>query len=180
MNNNEKIKTNPWTLDEKQLLKELALDIANKFWIEKQKAESLIKKETLVWIDSLKDELKEEKNLANKDVEKLFFTLKWALEVIEQSSKIEIKTLKDDIEKHLNIEEFERNIESYLPNTLIQKAKNPENIHEHILGFALWTTNSIYSTVEALYKIWKWIIATPLHLYLIVTGKAKTNSFDNI
>ena len=42
---------NPWAFDKKKLLDELANDIANKFWIDKQKAEKLIKSETLSYID---------------------------------------------------------------------------------------------------------------------------------
>ncbi len=176
--------SNPWNIDKKQLLNELALDIANKFWIDKEKTEKLIKSETLVSLDSLKNELKQEENnkdyLNNNELEKLFFTLKWALDIIENSSKIEIKTLKEDVEKTINIEEFKNNIEDYLPATLIKKAKNPTNPHEHVLWIALWSANSIIATIDILYKIWKGIVQTPYHLYLIVTWKAKTDSFKNI
>ncbi len=176
----EKKEINSNDLNQKKLLEELAKDIASKFWIEKQKAESLVKKETLSWIDSLKAELNEQENLDSKEVEKLFFTLRWALELIENSSKIEIKSLKEDVEKQVNIEEFKTKVEEYLPAELVEKAKNPKTAHEHILGFSLWTANSIYTTVEALYKIWKWIIQTPFHLYMIINWKAKTDSFKNI
>ena len=180
----EKNINNPWNIDKKQLLNELALDIANKFWIDKEKTEKLIKSETLASLDSLKNELKQdihnENNLDNKEIEKLFFTLKWALEIIENSSKIEIKTLKEDVERTINIEDFKNHIEDYLPAKLIEKAKNPNNIHEHILWVALWSANSIIATIDILYKIWKGIIQTPYHLYLIVIWKAKTESFKNI
>ena len=182
--NIEKNNKNPWAFDEKKLLNELANDIAREFWIDKEKAEKLIKSETLVSLDSLKNELKQEKhnenNLNNKDLEKLFFTLKWALDVIEKSSKIEIKILKEDVEKSINIEEFKNHIEDYLPAKLIDKAKNPSNPHEHILWLALGTTNSLIATADILYKIWKGILQTPYHLYMIITWKAKTDSFKNI
>jgi hypothetical protein len=113
-------------------------------------------------------------------LQELFFTIKWALEVIENSSKIEIKTLKDDIEKEINIHEFTKEIEKYLPKELLKKAKDPQNIHEHILGFALWTANSIFATADILYQIWKWILQTPYHLYMIITGKWEVESFKNI
>ena len=184
MNHIERNNLTPWAFDKKKLLDELAIDIANKFWIDKEKAEQLIKSETLVSLDSLKNELnkdiQEEEKLNNEDIEKLFFTLRWALEVIENSSKIEIKVLKDDIEKTINIEEFKKNLEDYLPPKLLEKAKNPTNPHEHILGFALGTTNSIITTTDILYKIWKWILQSPYHLYMIITWKAETDSFKNI
>jgi hypothetical protein len=180
----EKNNINPWAFDKKKLLNELANDIANKFWIDKTKAEKLIKSETLASLDSLKVELNkeidDEKQLNNKELEKLFFTLKWALDVIENSSKIEIKILKEDVEKTVNIEEFKNHIEDYLPAKLINKAKNPSNPHEHVLWLALWTANSIIATADILYKIWKWILLTPYHIYLIISWKWENNSFKNI
>jgi len=178
--NIEKNDINTKKLNKKELLEQLAIDISSKFWIDNKKAESLVKKETLEWIDSLKAELTEQQDLSEKEIENLFLTLKWALEIIEKSSKIEIKSLKEDIEKSINIDDFSNNIEAYLPPTLVIKAKNPTNPHEHLLGFALWTTNSIYTTVDILLKIWKGIIQTPYHLYMIISWKAETDSFRNI
>ncbi|MFK7779769.1 MAG: hypothetical protein QM490_01360 [Candidatus Gracilibacteria bacterium] len=176
--------TNLPEFDKKKLLDELAVDIANKFGIEKEQAKELIKTETLIGIDSLKAELKRDnedyKELNEKDVEKLFFTLKGALDVIENLSKIEIKVLKDDIEKSINIEEFKNHLEDYLPPKLIDTAKNPKVPHEHILGFALGTANSFVATVDILYKIGKGILLTPYHLYMIVTGKGKSESFKDM
>ena len=173
-------------IDRQKLLKELAIDIANKFWIDKERTEKLIKSETLASLDSLKNELKQETNnenkLNNKEIEKLFFTLKWALELIENSAKLEIKALKKDLDNidKVQIENFENHIEKYLPKKLIQVAKNPEKPHEHILWLALGTANSIIATADALYQIWKWIIQTPYHIYLIISWKAKSDSFKNI
>ena len=175
---------NPWAFDKKKLLDELAIDIANKFWIDKERAERLIKGDTLKSLDSLKNELykdlEDNEKKENIDVEKLFFTLKWALEVIENSSKLEIKILKEDVEKVINIEDFKKHIEDYLPPKLIEKAKNPKYPHEHILWLALGTTNSVIATADILYLIWKWILQTPYHLYLIISWKWENNSFKNI
>lgn len=174
---------NPWAFDKKKLLDELANDIAREFWIDKSKAEQLIKGDTLKSLNSLKNELfKESNDIKNEDidVEKLFFTLRWALDVVENSSKLDIKILKDDIEKSINIEDFKNHIEDYLPPKLLNKAKNPKYPHEHILWFALGTTNSIITTADILYQIWKWILQTPYHLYMIITGKGKSESFKDV
>ncbi len=181
----EKNNLNPWILDEKTLLEELASDIASKFWIEKDKAKELIKKDTLSWIYSLKAQLEkerkdEDKQLSKKELEKLFFTLKWALDVIENSSKIEIKVLKEDIEKTINIWDFVNIWESILPKKLVNIAKNPKKPHEHILGFTLGTANSIIATADVLYRIWKWIIQSPYHLYMIISWKWKSDSFKDV
>lgn len=183
----EKNSINAWILNEKKLLDELANDISNEYWIDKEQVKKLIKNKTLTTLDSLRSEInkeesfdKKEKYLNNTNLEKLFFTLKWALEIIEHSSQIEIKSLRKDIEKSINIEDFKNKIEDFLPANLVKKAKNPWKFHEHILGFALWSTNSILTTVEYLYQIWKWILLAPYHLYMIVSWKATTDSFKDI
>ncbi|MDD2871128.1 MAG: hypothetical protein PHS49_03990 [Candidatus Gracilibacteria bacterium] len=177
----EKNKINPNILDKDKLLKQLAIDIANKFGIEKNKAEELIKNDTFKGLEGLKTELlNQTKSLNNSDLEKLFFTIKGAQELIENSSKIEIQLLKQDIEKSINIEEFKSKIEDYLPAKLIEKAKNPSAVHEHILGFALGSANSIFTTVEYLYQIGKGILLAPYHIYLIVSGKGESDSFKDI
>lgn len=182
---------NPWALDEKEkinrkiLLDELANDIAKKFWIKKEKAISFIKSDSLKWLDNLKKEISESKDsslnkLKNKEIEKLFLTLKWAHEIIENSAKIEIKILKNNVEKTINIDDFKNHIEDYLPKKLIEKAKNPKNLHQQILGFALWSANSIFATADILYQIWAGILKTPYHLYMIVTWKWEIKSMKDI
>ncbi len=170
-------------LDKKALLRELALDIAKKYNFEVSEVEKLIKKDTLNSLDSLKMELKNNevfKNVAEKKVEKLFFTLKWALEVVENTSKLKIKVLKDELENSVNIENFQNNLEEYLPKKLVEKAKNPKVLHEHILWVALGSANTIYKTTEILYKIWVWILKTPYDLYLVASGKGKIQNWDKI
>lgn len=187
--NIEKNKLNAWIFNEKKLKDELANKIARKFWMEKEKALVLLKIDITKWLDELKKEINKQNdkkldNLENNRLEELFFTIKWALEIIEKTSQNEIKVLRDDvewtIEWFVDISDFRNYIEDYLPPKLLQKAKNPTIFHEHILGFALWTTNSIIKTMEILYKIWKWILTTPIDLYLIITWKAQTDSFKNI
>lgn len=181
----EKNNINPGALDKKRLLDELAIDIAHRFWMDKQKAVDLLKTDINKWLEELKGEILkiDDENLNklwDKELKQLFFTLKWALDVIEKTSKNEIQILKKDIEKSIDIEEFKNKIEEYLPKNLIQKAKNPQNIAEHILGFALGTTNSIFKTADILYQIWKWIIKTPYHLYMMISWKWESDSFKDI
>lgn len=181
----EKNVWNPGGFDEKKLLDQLAIDIARKFGTKKEQALQLLYSDISKWLSELKKEIQTSgdeslKNLKNKELEKLFFTLKWALELIEKTSKIEIQILKEDIEQSIHIEDFQNHLEDYLPAKLLLKAKNPKDPHEHILWFALGTANSIIKTVDILYQIWKWIIKTPIDIYMIITGKAKTDSFKDI
>jgi hypothetical protein len=48
------------------------------------------------------------------------------------------------------------------------------------LWLALGTTNSLIATADILYKIWKGILQTPYHIYMIIVWKAKSNSFHNL
>ena len=184
-------KIDAWILKEKEkinqkmMLEQLALEISKKFNIQKKEVLSLIRNNTLEWLSDLKDEIKEKgsdnlNNLDNKDLERLFLILKWAQEIIEKSSKIEIKILKDDIEKTINIDEFKNQLENYLPKKLIDRAKDPKYIHEHILWFSLWTANSIISIIDALYQIWAWIIKIPYHMYLVISWKWEFKSWKDI
>ncbi|MDD3793855.1 MAG: hypothetical protein PHI37_03525 [Candidatus Gracilibacteria bacterium] len=166
-------------IDKKMMLDNLANEISKKFKIEKTKALSLIKSETLDGLDNLKKELKVE-NLNNKQLEELFLVLKGAQEIIANASKIEIKILKEDIEKNVKIEDFVNIVEKHLPPKLLQRAKNPKNIHEHILGFSLGTSNSIISIIDALYQIGAGIIKMPYHIYMIVSGKGEIKSMKKI
>ena len=171
--------------EKKIILEKLANDISKKFKIEKKESLILIKNNTLDWLEKLKKEIKEtwSKNLNslnNDELEKLFLILKWAQELIENSSKIEIKILKNDVEKTINIDEFKNHIENYLPSKLINKAKNPILIHEHILWFTLWSANSMIATVDLLYQIWAWIIKTPYHIYLVISWKWEFKSWKDI
>lgn len=183
------IKENIWKykekekIDKKALLKKLALDIANKYDIKETEAERLIKSETLNNIWNLKSEIQENeklKLLAKKELEKLFFTLKWALDLVENMSKLKIKVLKDELEKSSNINNFVNKLEEYLPEELTNKAKNPKKVHEHILWITLGSANTIISTTEVLFKIWTWLLKTPYDLYLIINWKWKISNFKKI
>lgn len=173
------------SLDSKKMLQKLIEDMVKDFEIDKIKAEELVKIDSKNNREKLNSEIwkinnSRENKISNEKIEELVVKIKWYQETIENISKVEISDLKEDVEKTINIDDFKRNLEEYLPKELINSAKNPKNPHEQILWIALWTANSIFTTTEALYKIWKWLINTPYHLYLIFTWKATTDSFKNI
>ncbi len=169
----------------KILLEELSNEISKKYWIEKQETQKLIKLDTSKWIDSLKNELRESwniyfENLKANEQEKLFLILKWAQESIEQQTHIEVLTLKEDIEQNIDVNKIKNNIEDFLPEKLLQTAKNPKLPHEHILWFTLWTANTLVAWIDWLYQVWKWIIQSPYHIYLIIKWEAELKSSKNI
>lgn len=170
-------------VDKKKLLEKLALDISNKFWIDKQKTESFIKKETLSSLDSFKLELSKETNKEtnqNINIEELFFSLKWALETTENLSKLKIEALKNDIENDNKNIESNSFVEKFANQKLLERVKNPKNLWDNIIWAGLWTINSIHATADIMYQIWKWILLSPYHIYMILSSKAKTDSFKNI
>lgn len=177
---------NSWKFDTKKLLDELLNDISKEYWIDKSSAEKLIKSKSINSLKTLKKELEEsslpdnEKKLDNSKLEKLFFTISWAKEVIEKASRNKLNIIKEEIENVTNFEDFKNSLEDFLPADIIQLAKNPKNLHHQILWASLWVSNSLIKTVDILYQIWKWILKTPYDLYLIITWKGEYNWFKNI
>jgi len=180
----ENNKITPWVFDTKKLLDELLDDISREYWIDKSSAEKLIWSKSLNNLKSLKNELNsidwENTKLNNQKLEKLFFTISWAKEVIEKASKNELNIIKEELENLVNFEDFKNSLEDYLPASIIASAKNPQTLHEHILWASLWVSNSIIKTADILYQIWKGILKTPYDLYLIISWKWEYNWFKNI
>jgi len=183
----EKNNNNPWKFNTKTLLDELLDDISREYWIDISSAEKLIKSKSINSLKSLKKELEEsslnsnnKERLSNSKLEKLFFTIYWAKEVIEKASRNELNIIKEEIENVANFEEFKNSLEDYLPANIVKLAKNPQNLHHQILWASLWVSNSLIKTVDILYQIWKGILKTPYDLYLIISGQGEYNWFKNI
>ena len=172
--------TKKYELDNEVFNNEIIKDISNEFWLDKDRIKELIDIDTKEWLDALKAEISrknellsdvEWKKISPEDIEKLAYVIEWARKLLEKESAIEIKVLKNDIENINNVDLCNKNLEKYLPDNLLNKAKNPVLLHEHILGFALWTWWTIATTVEALWSIWKWIVKSPYDIYMIVSWK---------
>ena len=169
---------NPGIFEEtKKLLRELAREISKKFWIDEELAIKLIESETSYNLELLKQEVKKE-DITDKEIEELLLTIKWAKELISKNSKEKVSILRWEIESLNNTSIF-RN-KKLFPDNMLQKATSPANVHEHILWIALWSTKTIFSTTEALYKIWAWIVKSPYHIYLIISWKWEYDWFKNI
>ncbi len=182
--NIEENRNTPWMYDTKKLLDELLDDISREYGIDKSTAERLIQSKSINDLNSLKNELDNidntQKDIKKEKLEKLYFTIIWAKEVIEKASKDKLDLIKKELENQVEIEEFKNTLDDYLPKSIINAAKNPQNIHEHIIWASLWTANSIIKTVEILYQIWAWILKTPYHIYLILSWKWEYDGFKRI
>lgn len=184
----EKISVNTWILKEKELLEKLSLEISRNFSISDKLAKKLIY-ETHLSLEDLKIEINNLKNSEENldyneqriDVEKLYFSLKWAREIIESASKEEVKQLKDFLESKNNFNsEDSEFIKKLFSKKLIDKAKEPKNIWEHILWTSLWMLNSTLIIWELLYSLWLWIIKTVPDLISIINWDAKIDSIKKV
>lgn len=178
MTNKESINLN---LEWENLKNELANDIASDFWIDKERVKELITIDTKEWLNALRQELTELKektweSISKEKIEKLEKVIEWAKIFIEEASKKERQALIKEVCEN----DYKSKIEQYLPSELIDKAKNPRLAHEHILWIALWSSNTIISTVEALYQIWKGILKTPYDFYILVSWKWECESIKKI
>lgn len=176
-------------LDAKKLLTELSEDISKSFWIKVETAEKLTKLKTESWLDWLKSEIessdlsRKEKekinNLWNKELERLFFTITWAKELIKSASENKLDVLKKEVDKK-SYSPSKSWLETRLPSTILTRINNPKNIWDQLIWAFIWTLNSCLTTVEFLYNLWKWIIQSPYHIYLLVRSKAEIESLKKI
>ena len=188
----EQPKINIWALKDKE--KELRLlsdEISKWFSISKKIALKLINDESINSLEKLKIELTLlEKNdevqsinevFDEEKLEKLFFSLKWAREVIENASKSEINELKELLEKTdlFDLKESDL-IRKIFSKKIIEKAKNPKDISDQILWFSLWIASSTIIITEILYSLWKWIITSVSDLISVLKWEWEIESIKKV
>ena len=180
---------NAWILKQKEELeKKLAKEISSDFSISEKLAKKFIY-ETHLSLEDFKKQLQKEKiknnelkeKLTKQKVEKLYFAILWAKKLIEDLSKKDLEKLKNILEKkEFVIWEVEEVLEKIFSKNLIGKAKNPNNISEHIMWASLWILNSTVVIWELLYSIWIWILKTPSDLYAVFTNTWEIDSLKKI
>lgn len=164
------------------LLDNLSRDIWEKFWVEVNQIKELISFKQKKELADLKEELSnilQNENFASSKIEELASEIIKARESIELASKSEREKLIWEL-NIVSIEDFQNTLETNLPTSLLNSAKNPSKLHHHILWVSLWLSNSIITTVEKLVWIWKWIIKSPYDLYLIISWKWEYPWFKEI
>jgi len=184
----ENINTNAWILKEKELLEKLSLEISRDFSIPEKLAKKLIY-ETHLSLDELKNQINSEQNvltegfnpLDNENLSKLLSVLDWARKIIEESSKNEIEQLKKLLEKNDILEEIDNDIiKKLFSNKIIEKAKNPKNISEHIMWLSLWITSSTIIIMELLYNFSLGIITSIPDLISILKWEAEIENIKKV
>ena len=194
----EQPKINSWVLKQKELLEKLTNEISSNFSIPEKLAKKLIY-ETHLSLDGLRLELRkiekkkgdnqeeesiDDKKEFNDKVEKLFFILAWARELIWESSKTEIQKLKKILKKiwlNEDITFVESDlIKKIFSKKLVLKAKNPKNISDQIMWASLWITNSTIIITDVLYRVWKGFVTSVPDLISILSWRWEIESIKKV
>lgn len=151
------------------LLQSLALKISQEFDIDITEVKEIIKWDTLWNLEWLKNTL-----WKNIDVQEFQKAINTARETISNLSKKNRERLMELIEIEENSpENFQYNITSKYFSQQQKRALYPETLWDQVL----WVWLGIIDTAEAvilfLYWLGKWVLLTPYHLYLIITGQAQ-------
>lgn len=153
------------------LLQKLAEEISREFWIEISQAKGLIEWNTSQEIVFLR------KSLENNSESLQNISFAKALENAQQSIESLSKSHREELRKRLWVREFtpetyRYRLETFFPTWLLERAKNPKNISDQMLGALIWFTCSTEAVILFTYSLAKGILLTPYHLYLLFTGKA--------
>jgi len=161
------------------LLHDLALKISQDFGIDISEAKNLIQWSTLWDLDSLKWHLHNGEKIDFSDFQK---ALTQAQKSIESLSKQKRESLRDSLEEERYApEKFEYKInKKFVSPNLLHRAQNPQSIGDHTIGLWLGLIDSTEAVILFTYGLWRWILLTPYHIYLILTGQAKYKGFRKI
>lgn len=161
-----------------ELLNNLATQIAKEFWIEISEAKNLISWEISWSLDSLKSSISQNPI----DKLKLWEAILGAKSSIEDLSKKHREKLKQSLNQKDYIPEDHNYMSSkkILSENIIIRARNPKSISDQIIWIGVGSIDSVESVIVYSYQLWKWILLSPYHLYLLLTWKAKYTWFKNV
>ena len=153
------------------LLQSLAKEISVKFGIDIIEVKNLIENKTSSGLDDLK------KSLWNNeiDIEEFLADISDATKQVEQLSKKFREELKNSIVTH----PLEPNKHNYqlshklFSDSFIHQIQNPKSISDNLLWAGIGIIDSSEAVIFFLYWLWKWILLTPYHIYLLLQSKAK-------
>ena len=161
------------------LLHDLALVISQEFWIDISEVKNLISWGTVDDLGSLKSHISSSEKINLSDLQS---AISWAKDTIAAVSKEKRESLKASLEKSDYNPELHRYYatEKIIPDKILNRALYPTGITDH----AIWVWLGILDSTEAIilftYGLWKWILLTPYHIFLLVTGKANYPGFSKI
>lgn len=165
------------------LKKEIYQSIASEFDISHITAEKLtaLKKETKInWVENLKKELETNKHIEVNDKNKILSLTAERLDNLYKAISWAEKLTQKEFIDELEIVQIWNNtsLSKKLFPKLYEKAVNPENKADQIMGFCLWWLDSCSTTIKFLFDIWAWVTLTPKHTYLIISWKWQYKKLD--
>lgn len=155
------------------LLQNLAQQIADDFWIDIAEIKNLISSSTLWNLDELKAWISHSENINLEDFKSAINSAK---SKIENLSKQKIDSLKKSLdEEFYNPDSHEyKTSKNILPQKILQKAYNPQNFWDQLIGAWVGIFDSSEAVILFIYGLWKWILLTPYHIYLIISWRAES------
>jgi len=155
------------------LLQSLAKEIAIKFGIDVHEVKKLIENKTNTNLEGLRRSLW---NNETFNVEALLKDVNNAKYQIENLSK----DFREELKKSLHQNSFNPEQHNFytsqkvFSHTLIQRIQNPQNLRDHLTWAGIGMIDSSEAVIFFLYWLWKWILLTPYHIYLLLTSRGTT------
>lgn len=153
------------------LINKLAKEIAGEFGITISEAKNLISWEAWSSLDSLKQSIG--KVPQTLDIQWLSDAIRKAKSSIETLSKKHRESLRHTLDEDaLTPEKHEYKLsKKILPSSFRNRAINPQSISDQLAWIWVWIIDSWEAIVIFSYELWKWIILSPYHLYLLLSWK---------
>lgn len=185
-NKKEKEKTQQFWLEKEinaetsSLLNKLASEISKEFGLSISEVKSMISDNTLGDLEGLKKHIGTSRE--NINIERLQWVISDARESISDLSKKRREVLRSSLEQNIfNPEKHEYKLkETLFWEETIARGINPQIFSDQFIGLWLGIIDSTEAIIFFTYNLWKWIIMTPYHIYLLLTGKAKYEWFSRI
>lgn len=161
------------------LIQKLAREIATEFGIDIAKASELIESSTSHSLEWLKANLGQNNTL---NTNRLLEAIKKAQGSVEDLSKKHRESLKEILDRNNYTPEKHEyyTTETLFPPRILARAKNPQNIWDQFMWLWLGIIDSSEAVILFTYWLWKGILFTPYHLYLLFTGQAEYEGFSKI
>ena len=161
------------------LLQKLAREIAREFWIDISRAQELIEDTTSTSLEDLKSWLSTHKEINIPQLSEAIKKAQWSIEDLSKKHRESLKEVLD--KENYTPEEHEYyTTETLFPPRILQRAKYPQNITDQFVGLGLGLIDSTEAVVLFTYSLWKWVLFTPYHLYLLLTGQAEYEWFKRV
>jgi len=161
-------------LQTSNLLQSLAREISIKFGINIHEVKKLIENKTSSNLEDLQSSITSHENI---DLWDLLWDINNAKSQIEDISKKYREELKRSIDVNTFMPEKHEYIASrkLISENTLYRIQNPKSISDNLIWAVIGSIDSTEAVILFLYGLWKWIILTPYHIYLLIKGKAKIN-----